>query len=147
MQQSQIAANTQMGGSGYELGLVEPNFQSLFRQSGAALNVTLFRPYPWEARKLINIPAMIESLLTLFLTLWVLLRVGPIRLLSLVFTKPVLQFCLLFTVSVGIIVGLFAFNFGTLVRYKIPILPFYYTALILLWHYSASGRNLDPMTS
>ena len=146
VQKTQIAANEKMGGSGYDLGVIEPNFQSLAQKSGAAINVTLFRPYPWESRKLINIPAMLESMLTLLLSLIVLLKIGPRRIIGQTLRNPIIQFCLLFTLSVGVIVGLFAFNFGTLVRYKIPVLPFYFTALILLW-YQVDFPNLSERTS
>ncbi|MEM8907091.1 MAG: hypothetical protein AAGD05_04525, partial [Bacteroidota bacterium] len=120
------------------IGIVEPNFQSLVQKSGSALNVTLFRPYPWEVRKPINVPAMAESLLTFLLSLIVLIRYGPIQVIRRIVNNPIILFCLIFTLIIGIIVGLFAFNYGTLVRYKIPILPFYFIALILLWYPSTA---------
>lgn len=143
VQKTQIAANATMGGSGYDIGIIEPNFQSLVAKSGAAINVTLFRPYPWESKKIINFPAMVESLLTLLLTILVFFRVGPIQTIKRILTNPIILFCLLFTLSIGMIVGLFAFNFGTLVRYKIPVLPFYYIALILLWYNKGDTRVVE----
>ena len=133
-QEVQLKTNQILGGSGYTLGVMEPTYQSLLKNSFAAINVTLFRPYAWEVQKIINIPTMIESLLTLLLTILVILKLGPFRFFYRSFSNPVILFCLLFSLLVGIFIGLVAFNFGTLVRYKIPILPFYYVALILLFY-------------
>jgi len=141
VQKSQILANQKMGGSAYDLGVLEPNFTSLGVKSFAAINVTLFRPYPWESRKIINIPTMMESLLCFLITLFVLIKVGPFECIRRGIKNPIILYCLIFSFSVGIIVGLFAFNFGTLARYKIPVLPFYFVALILLYYSPTINTN------
>ncbi len=144
VQQVQLKVSEQMGGSGYDLGAMDPSFSGLLAKSGAAINVTFFRPWPWDVRKVINLPAMIESLVTLVLTLVVVFRLGLRRLVRRLASNPVVLFCLLFSLTTGVIVGLVAFNFGTLVRYKAPVLPFYFIALILLFYTNGKTATDDP---
>jgi hypothetical protein len=47
-------------------------------------------------------------------------------------TNPTVAFCLGFSLIFAFAVGVSTYNFGTLVRYKIPMLPFFIIALILV---------------
>jgi hypothetical protein len=100
----------------------------------AAVNVTLFRPYPWEARKPIVVLTALEALLFLFLTFKVLFRVGTKKIWISISKNPTIQFSLIFTLIFAFAVGISSYNFGTLSRYKIPCMPFYATALILIYY-------------
>lgn len=121
------------GGTGYDLGTLDPSFAGLVRVFPAAVNVALFRPYLWEARKVIVMPSALEALFTLFFTLYVFYKVGIFKILKYVIGDPVILFCLTFSIIFAFAVGFTSYNFGALARYKIPCLPFYYTAIILLW--------------
>jgi hypothetical protein len=61
--------------------------------------------------------------------------------------NPDVMFCLVFAISFAFAVGVSTFNFGTLVRYKIPLMPFYGMALLVLYHLSKSERKLDEFAS
>jgi hypothetical protein len=45
---------------------------------------------------------------------------------------PVLTMCFVFSLIFAISVGISSGNFGTLVRYKIPLMPFYLSGLYIL---------------
>ena len=47
---------------------------------------------------------------------------------------PTIQFSLVFTLIFAFAVGISSYNFGTLTRYKIPCMPFYGAALILIYY-------------
>jgi len=49
-----------------------------------------------------------------------------------VLTDSMILFCFSFAIIFGLFVGTITLNFGTLVRYKIPCLPFYAIALFLI---------------
>ena len=66
-----------------------------------------------------------ESLLFLLLLLFVMYKVGVYRALKLIFSNPLILFCFIFSLLFGGAVGTSTGNFGTLVRYKIPGLPFF----------------------
>ncbi|MBK7762421.1 MAG: hypothetical protein IPI46_03500 [Bacteroidetes bacterium] len=118
--------------SRYTLGEIEPTLGSVAKLAPASINVTLFRPYLWEANKPITLLAALESLLTLGLTLFVLFTVR-LRALYFIFSEKFVLFCFIFAMIFSIAVGLTSGNFGTLMRYKIPLMPFYYSSLAIIY--------------
>lgn len=120
------------GGTGYDLGTLDPTLWGLIKAFPKSVNVALFRPYLWEARKVIVMPSAFEALFTFGLTLYVIFKVGIRRILATVLSDPVVLFCMIFSIIFAFAVGFTSFNFGALARYKIPCLPFYYVAMIVL---------------
>ena len=49
-----------------------------------------------------------------------------------VLTDPLIMYCFLFSIVFALFVGASTLNFGTLVRYKIPSMPFYVITLFLI---------------
>jgi hypothetical protein len=128
-----IALNTeQFGGTGYSLGVFEPTTAGMLKKAPEAINVALFRPYPWESKKIIVIPSALEAVFTLFFTLFVFFKVGLFRTIRELFADPTVLFCLIFALIFAFAVGFTSMNFGALARYKIPALPFYFSALVIL---------------
>lgn len=121
-------------GSGYTLGDMDPTLLGMLEKAPAGVNVTLFRPYLWEARKPIVMISAIEAMLYLIFTVLVIFRNNPIRLVQRILADETLQFCLIFTLVFAFAVGISTANFGSLVRYKIPCLPFYTAFLIILYY-------------
>ena len=66
----------------------------------------------------------VENTFLLVLALWALFT-RPLKILKFVRDDPFLIFCVLFTLILGFGIGLSTSNFGALVRYKIPFLPFF----------------------
>jgi hypothetical protein len=121
-------------GSGYTLGDMDPTITGMLQRAPEGINVTLFRPYLWEARKPIVMISAIESLLYLIFTIVAIVRNNPIRMVQRILADETLQFCLIFTLIFAFAVGISTSNFGSLVRYKIPCLPFYTAFLIILFY-------------
>ena len=119
-------------GSGYTLGELDGSFGSLFRLAPQAINVSLFRPYLWEVNNPLMLLSALESLVFLILSLILIFkyRLGVLK----SFRNPDVSFSFIFSVILAFAVGVSSFNFGTLVRYKIPLLPFYAVALILIYY-------------
>lgn len=126
--------SNEQDGSGYTLGDFDPTLLGMLEQAPAGINVTLFRPYLWEARKPIVMISAIESLLYLIFTIVAIVRNNPIRMVQRILADETLQFCLIFTLIFAFAVGISTSNFGSLVRYKIPCLPFYTAFLIILFY-------------
>jgi hypothetical protein len=126
--------SNEQDGSGYTLGDFDPTILGMLQQAPAGINVTLFRPYLWEARKPIVMISALESLFFLIFTIVVIFRNNPIRVVQRVLSDETLQFCLIFTLVFAFAVGISTSNFGSLVRYKIPCLPFYTAFLIILYY-------------
>jgi hypothetical protein len=128
-----IALNTeQFGGTGYSLGVFEPTTSGMLKKAPEAINVALFRPYIWEVKKIIVMPSALEAVFTMLFTLYVFFTVGLFRTLRELFADPTVLFCLIFAIIFAFAVGFTSMNFGALARYKIPALPFYFSALVIL---------------
>ena len=121
-------------GSAYTLGDFEPTIGGMLSKFPLAVNVTLFRPYIWEAKKVIVMLSAIESILFLFLTLKIIFTLGIVKIWNTVNEDPTIQFCFVFSIIFAFAVGISSYNFGTLSRYKIPCMPFYALGLILLYY-------------
>ncbi len=117
------------GGSTYNLGEIEYTASGVVRKIPAALNVTFFRPYIWEIRNATTALAAVESLIFLLLFVYFIFYKG-IRSVRFVFSDPILGFGIIFCFILGFAAGFTSYNFGALVRYKMPIMPFFTFMLI-----------------
>lgn len=118
-------------GSGYSIGDLDYSFNGLLRVAPSAINVALFRPYFWEVTNLLMVLSAVESLFFLILVFLVLIKQKG-NLLKAIF-DPNSLFCLVFSLSFAFAVGISTFNFGTLARYKIPLMPFLLMGLLLIY--------------
>jgi hypothetical protein len=130
-------------GSGYTLGELDGTWQSMARLAPGAIIVSLYRPYLWEIRNPLMVLSAFESMAFLLVTLYVFYRVGFRGLKYL--RKPEVVFCLGFSLMFAFAVGVSTYNFGTLSRYKIPLLPFYAMGIGLLYHYSKRDRKVEML--
>jgi hypothetical protein len=126
-------------GSGYSLGELEGTFSSMLGLAPQAVNVSLFRPYVWEVRNPLMALSSVEGLLLLIFTIYVLIKKRA-QLFN-AFTEPVVLFCLVFSLTFAFAVGVSTYNFGTLSRYKIPLMPFYLLALVFILYYENKERK------
>jgi hypothetical protein len=118
-------------GSTYSLGELDGSFGGMMKLAPQAVNVSLFRPYLWEVRNPLMLMSALESTALLVLTLYVL--VARRRMITRSLANPHVIFCLVFSITFAFAVGVSSFNFGTLSRYKIPLMPFYTLMLIQLY--------------
>ncbi len=120
--------------SNFSLGATfDGTFTGLIKIAPIAVATTFFRPFIWEAHKISQLMAAVESLVLMFFTLYVIFKSGIFTFLKLIFGDPLIMYCLLFAVVFGLFIGASTLNFGTLVRYKIPCLPFYSISLFLIY--------------
>jgi hypothetical protein len=130
-------------GSTYSLGELDGSFGSLLTHLPQAINVSLFRPYLWEARNPLMLLSSVEALALLVITVYLFAR-SPIGFIKSLGNEHVL-FCLVFSLSFAFAVGVSTYNFGTLNRYKIPLIPFYLLALTIIADRSKSERKLEVL--
>jgi len=137
--------SNEQDGSGYTLGNFDPTLLGMLQLAPAGINVTLFRPYPWEARKPIVMLSALEALFFMGFTLAVIFRNNPIRVVQRIFGDETLQFCLIFTMVFAFAVGISTSNFGSLSRYKIPCMPFYAAFLFIIFNPPKSELSLKKV--
>jgi hypothetical protein len=119
-------------GSAYDIGAFDGSLGSMVKVAPQAVIVTLFRPFLWEARNPIMMLSALEALVLLGLTVKLFFDRGLLGGFSQIASQPILTFCFLFSIILAIGVGTNSGNFGTLVRYKIPLMPFYLSALFIM---------------
>jgi hypothetical protein len=135
---SQTEAQKRFGSTGasyVDIGSTDGTFLGNLRMFPIAVITTLFRPYLWEVRNPFMLLAAIENLILLGFSLNLLWKVGIRRLGKFIYNTPILLMCVLFSIVFSGMVGISTPNFGSISRYRIPCLPFYGTALVIL-HYS-----------
>lgn len=117
-------------GSGYSLGELDGSLESMIKLAPQAINVSLFRPYLWEVTNAFMLLSALEALFFLLFVAYIVLRCNAFLLKGII--NPTVIFCLTYSIVFAFAVGVSTFNFGTLVRYKIPMLPFFFMALVII---------------
>lgn len=122
------------GGSGYTLGKFDESPIGYIRVIPAAINVTFFRPYLWESRNVIMLLSALESFGVFVFFLMTVFRYGFYYTFAAIKKEQLITFCLIFSLTLGYFAGISTYNFGSLVRYKIPALPFFISALVIVYY-------------
>lgn len=120
------------GANSFDIGEFEPTLGGVLVKFPFAVNAAVFRPYLWETGSPTMLISGIENFIISGISIYFLLIIGPFKILSYIFRDPYLIFCLLFTLILGFGVGLSTSNFGALVRYKIPFMPFFISLIFIL---------------
>jgi len=141
-------ANAGQIGSAYNLGTIDFTFIGILKKIPASLVVSLFRPFLWECHNVVMLISAIESIFVLFFTIYVFFKVGLKLIVKNYFKDPIYAFLVSFSFGFLFVTGFITFNFGTLVRYKIPGLITYLLALsILLLIHKNEGKPLFRLST
>ncbi|MGI4885353.1 MAG: hypothetical protein ACRYFR_10380 [Janthinobacterium lividum] len=119
-------------GSAYSLGKQDGTIGGMAKLAPQAIATALFRPMIFEARNPIMLLSALEAGFFLLFTLRIFWRTGVVATIKFVATTPVLVMCFVFSLIFAASVAINSSNFGTLVRYKIPMIPFYLGGLYIL---------------
>ena len=122
------------GGSSYSLGDLDYSTTGVLKKVPAAINVTFFRPYLWEAHSILMGFSAIENLIILLLTIYIIfIKVKLGTFLSIIRKDQLVILSFVFALTLGFAVGFTTYNFGALARYKIPALLFYNIGMSLVF--------------
>ncbi|MFT6442123.1 MAG: hypothetical protein ACJASM_001665 [Salibacteraceae bacterium] len=125
--------SNKQGGSYYSLGDSDDFTNAgLARNFIPAVMVTLFRPYLWEVKNPVMLLSALESLAALFFCIYIIYNAGLHNVVDKIMSNPMVFSFLFFSVLFSFAIGASTYNFGSLVRYKIPMIPFFLMALLLL---------------
>jgi hypothetical protein len=125
-------ANT-FEGSYFTLGEFDGTLTGFLKLTPAAIGTTFFRPFIWEARNIVMLLSALESLVILWFTIKNFFSPRHfVNFFKKIFTDSLVLYCLAFSFLFAAFVGLSSLNFGSLVRYKIPAIPFYLIAMTII---------------
>ena len=141
-----------------EYGATSPSNSAYFMASGGGpiqqllsapmgLATALYRPFIFEAHNPLSLVAALESSTFLVLTLIILRRRGIRGTWRVITSSPTLLFLTVFVLSFGTAVGVTSMNFGTLSRYRAPMVPLFGALLVLLLplrRRQSASRRLPP---
>lgn len=145
--QDDLTRSEQYGQNYYDVGKFDASISGIISKAPVSIIATLFRPFLWEARNPVMLVSAIENTLILGLTIWLLLKLRVIGVFRLIGKHPLIIFALSFSLFFAFGVGLSTANFGALVRYKIPAIPFFVSALFILKyfyerpHFNSRNKN------
>jgi hypothetical protein len=120
------------GSNSYDLGEIDGSFSGLLGKAPMSIFTAIYRPSIIEIGSPTMVLSAIENTVLLFLTLLLLLRTKLSLLYRLIKDNSLVLYSLIFTVILAFGTGLATANFGALVRYKIPLIPFYFSSLVIL---------------
>lgn len=120
------------GGSSFNIGDFDGSVNGMLKLFFPAINAGLFRPYIWESKSLVLFIAGIENLFLLCFTIYILFKTRITGAFRIIAKNPLLLFCFIFAILFAFMIGLTTSNFGALVRFKIPILPFFVSTLFII---------------
>ncbi|MBK7124097.1 MAG: hypothetical protein IPH68_15730 [Chitinophagaceae bacterium] len=116
-----------------EIEEIDASLGGILLQSPVAIFTCLFRPFIWESRKLIILFNSLEATLLLVCTLIILFKTRLFGFFRYIFNNEYVLFCFIVSMLFGLVIGLTTFNFGSMARYKIILLPFYYFMLVHIY--------------
>jgi hypothetical protein len=131
-------------GSSFDIGHFDADPLSMLSKAHLAIAATLFRPYLWDVRNVVMLMSALENTYILLLTIFLLIRLKFVSFFTLIGANPLLLFSFLFSLFFAFSVGIATSNFGSLVRLKIPCIPFYVAGLFVLkYFYDQKITNLE----
>ncbi|MFM7218027.1 MAG: hypothetical protein ACKO1U_08425 [Bacteroidota bacterium] len=120
-------------GSSFDIGEIDPTIPGMLSKAPKAINAALFRPYLWESNNAAMLLSGLENLILLLVAIVMVIRLRGYYLILLMFRQHVLFFSVFFSLFFAFSIGLTTSNFGSLVRYKIPAIPFFAASLFIIF--------------
>jgi hypothetical protein len=116
-----------------EIKEVDLSLAGMITHSPVAVFTCLYRPFLWESRKIFILFSSFESLLLLLCTLYVMFKLKFLGFFRELFNNPFILVSFIIAIFFALIIGFTTYNFGTMARYRIILMPFYFFALVGLY--------------
>ena len=120
------------GSNSFDIGKYDPTIRGVLAKLPVAVNAAIFRPYLWEVGSPTMLISALENAILMVVVVYFLFKIGPFRFFKLIGKDSYLLFCLSFTIVLAFGIGLSTANFGALVRYKIPFMPFFVSLFFVM---------------
>jgi hypothetical protein len=127
------------GQNSFDIGELDGSVGSLLSKFPVAVMAGLFRPFLWDVSNPIMLMSALENTFMILLTLRILFLLGP-SIFVRISSNPVLVFSFVFSIFFAFALGITTANFGALVRYKIPAIPFFLSMLYILENQAKQSR-------
>ena len=132
------------GGNSFDIGEFDPSIQGASSKAHLAIFAGIFRPTIFDVRNAVMLVSAIENTVFLLITLFLLFKLKFFGLFRVISANPMIQFSLIFSLFFAFSVGLSVSNFGTLVRLRIPEIPFFLSSIVLISSSISYNKKLKP---
>lgn len=119
-------------GKSFDIGNFDASAIGVASKAPIAIFSGIFRPAIWDVRNVVMLMSSVENTYLLILTTFLLFRLKIVGFFVLIRRNPLLLFSMLFSLFFAFSVGLTVANFGSLVRLRIPELPFFVASLFIM---------------
>jgi hypothetical protein len=131
--QQDLLREEQYGGNNYNLGEIDGTAAGMSSIAPLAIFTALYRPLFFEIGSPLMVIAALENTILLLLTILLFLKTSPIKMIRIILSEPLILYSIFFSLLLAFGVGMASTNFGALSRYKIPFMPYYFSAIYLIY--------------
>lgn len=128
-------------GNSFDIGDFEPTIPGIMSKLPVAIWAGMFRPTIFDVKNVVMFLSALENLALLLFTIRIFFLTGPIGFFKSLGKEPTALFMFVFALFFAFSVGLTTSNFGSLVRYKIPSVPFFLASLLIIRHIHQRGQE------
>ena len=138
--QQDLLRESQYGSNNYNIGEIDGTFGGMLRLAPIAIFTAIYRPMFFEIGSPMMVISVMENSILLALTIFLLIKVKWMRIVRVIIREPILQYSFVFTLLLAFGVGIAGTNFGAMVRYKVPFVPFYFAMLVVIYHLTKANK-------
>lgn len=132
--QQDLLREEQYGGNNYDLGEIDGTVSGMYSIAPVAIFTALYRPLFFEIGSPMMIISAFENTILLLLTLILIFKTNPRKMIRIIIGQPLILYSIFFSLLLAFGVGMASTNFGALSRYKIPFIPYYFSAIYLIYY-------------
>ncbi len=121
-------------GNSFDIGNYEATPIGLLSVSHKAIFAAIFRPTLLDVRNVVMFVSALENTFMLLFCIYLLIKLKIYKFFLLIRSHPLITFSFIFSMFFALSVGVSISNFGTLVRLKIPCIPFFVASLVIINH-------------
>jgi hypothetical protein len=134
--QQDLLREEQYGSNNYNLGEIDGTVAGMSSIAPLAIFTALYRPLFFEIGSPMMVISALENTFLLLFTLILFFQTNPRKVIRIILSEPLILYSIFFSLLLAFGVGMASTNFGALSRYKIPFMPYYFSALYLLYYFS-----------
>ena len=139
--QQDLLREDQYGGNNYNLGEIDGTAAGMSSIAPIAIFTALYRPLFFEIGSPLMVISALENTILLFFTLFLFFKTNPRKVIRIILSEPLLLYSIFFSLLLAFGVGMAGTNFGALSRYKIPFMPYYFSAIYLIYYLNTKKKK------
>jgi hypothetical protein len=139
--QDDLTRENQYGGNYFDIGELDGTLPNMLSKFPIATTAGLFRPFIIEARSPVMLLSGIENLALLVFSIIIVFKFSLKKIWKVMLSHEILFFFISFSILFAFMIGITTPNFGALVRFKIPLMPFFVAWLYVVYTFCRRDKK------